>query len=259
MSSRISYYLSSIPTIFSQIKNWYQIPTLMLGKKSLILKLKNGTQLKVRNIMDVWIVKETCLDRDYEVNGTPILDDWTVIDIGSGIGEFAILTAAEHPNCQIFAYEPFPESFALLQENLQLNQTNNVHAFPIAVSSDSGKLTLATTGEAVQHTTTDSTVSGAASSFIEVEGISFETLFEANSISRCNFLKIDCEGCEFELLLKASAETLAKIDHICLEYHNGFTEFAHQALVDHLQGHGFQVKTTPNPVHQYLGFLYAYR
>ncbi len=204
-------------------------------------------------------MKETCLDRDYEVNGTPLKDGWTIIDIGSGIGEFAILTATELPNCQVFAYEPFPESFTLLQENLQLNQTNNVHAFQMGVSSHAEKLTLATIGAAVQHTTTASTISGTASSFLEVEGISFETLFEANGIDHCHFLKIDCEGCEFELLLKARADTLSKIDHICLEYHDNFTEFTHQALVTHLQEHNFQIKLTPNPVHHYLGFLYAYR
>jgi FkbM family methyltransferase len=182
-----------------------------------------------------------------------------VIDIGSGIGEFAIMTAGERPNCQIYAYEPFPESFALLQENLALNKTANVHAFQIAVGATSGQMTLATTGEAVQHTTTGSDVSGNATSFIDVQGLSFEELFEANGITRCHFLKIDCEGCEFELLFSASPATLAKIDHICMEYHNGFTEHTHTELAKHLEAHGFQTKVTPNPVHDFLGFMHAYR
>ncbi len=259
MSSKIGYYLSSIPTILGQVSNWVEIPTLLFSKKPIVLKLKNGRSFKVRNVMDVWIVKETCLDRDYEVNGVAIVDGWTVIDIGSGIGEFAIMTAAEHPACQVFAYEPFPESFALLQENLALNKTGNVHAFQIAVGATSGQMTLATTGEAVQHTTTGSDVSGNATSFIDVQGISFEELFETNGITRCNFLKIDCEGCEFELLFSASSATLAKIDHICMEYHNGFTDHTHTELAKHLEENGFQVKVTPNPVHDFLGFLYAYR
>ena len=259
MSSRITYYLSSIPTIFGQISNWFEIPALLFRKQPIVLKLKNGRFFKVRNVMDVWIVKETCLDRDYEVNGIAITDGWTVIDIGSGIGEFAIMTAKEHPNCQIYAYEPFPESYALLQDNLALNKADNVNAFQIAVGSTSGKMTLATTGEAVQHTTTGSDVSGNATSLIEVQGISFEELFEANNILCCDFLKLDCEGCEFELLLNASPTTLQKINHICMEYHNGFTEYSHTDLVTHLEENGFQVKVSPNPVHDFLGFMHAYR
>lgn len=259
MRSRITYYLTSIPTILGQINNWFEIPILLFRKKPIILKLKNGRSFKVRNLMDVWIVKESCLDRDYEVNGVAIVDGWTVIDIGSGIGEFAIMTAAEQPACQVYAYEPFPESFALLQENLALNKTKNVHAFQMAVGATSAQMRLATTGAAVQHTTTDSDLAGEATSFIAVESISFAELFATNHIAHCDFLKLDCEGCEFELLLSASPAILEKIDHICMEYHNGFTPHSHPELVTHLEAHGFQVKVTPNPVHSFLGFIYASR
>ena len=79
------------------------------------------------------------------------------------------------------------------------------------------------------------------------------------TLEQCDFLKIDCEGCEFATLFNASPETLHSIAHICLEYHNGFTEFSQVDLVDYLQRHEFQVQTTPNPIHSYLGFLHAYR
>ena len=258
MLSRITYYLSSIPTILGQIKNWYALPKL-LGQKPIIVHLHNGLQFTVRNLMDVWVLKETCLDRDYEVNGVQIEDGWHVIDIGAGLGDFSILTAYEHPNSQVYAFEPFPESFELLQTNKRLNGSQNIHTFQIAVSSKSKHMQLLTTGEAVQHTTTDSTVSGTASSMIEVEGLSLADVLKVNEIAHCHFLKLDCEGSEFDILLNATAETLQKFEHICLEYHDGFTEFSHGDLVAHLQKQGFTVSTTPNPVHNYLGFLYARR
>ncbi|MCZ7671519.1 MAG: hypothetical protein M5U34_32480 [Chloroflexi bacterium] len=59
MISRIVYYLSSLPTLIGQINNWYALPTLLLKKEGLIIRLKNGCQFKVRSLMDVWIVKET--------------------------------------------------------------------------------------------------------------------------------------------------------------------------------------------------------
>jgi FkbM family methyltransferase len=234
MIRRIKYYLSSIPTVLGQVENWYMLPLLLLRKQPVVIKLRNKCQFKVRNLMDVWIVKETCLDRDYESNSVQIKDGWTVVDIGAGIGEFAILVAKEHPSSQVYAYEPFPESFDLLEENLKLNVTRNVRAFQMAIGSRSGKMRLATTGEAVQHTTTHSTVSGSASSVIEVRGLSLDDLFRINGLAHCDFLKIDCEGCEFEILFNANPMTLKKISRICLEYHDGFTEFSHVDLVSYL-------------------------
>lgn len=232
---------------------------LLLRKQPVMIKLSNGCRFQVRSLMDVWIIKETCLDRDYESNSVQIKDGWTVVDIGAGIGEFAILVAKEHASSQIYAFEPFPESFVLLEENMSLNMVNNIRAFQTAVGSKSGQMMLAATGEAVQHTTTHSTVLGSATSEVRVEGLSLDDLFQVNGIAHCDFLKIDCEGCEFEILFNASQRTLKKIDHICLEYHDAFTEFSHVDLASYLRQNKFQVKVMPNPVHSYLGFLYAYR
>jgi FkbM family methyltransferase len=206
--------------------------------------------------MDVWIIKETCLDRDYESNATPIQDGWTIIDIGAGLGDFAISVAYEHPRCQIYAYEPFPESYRLLEENIVLNSTNNVVAAPIAIGAQSGKMTLFATGAAVQHSTTNTLGPAEA---ISIQGLCLDDVFEVNAIAVCDFMKMDCEGGEFDILFNASEATLKKIKNICLEYHNGVTKFSHTDLMDYLQNRGFQVKTVPNPVHSHLGFLYAYQ
>ncbi|MBN2003872.1 MAG: FkbM family methyltransferase [Anaerolineae bacterium] len=256
MIRRIGYYLSSVPTILGQIRNWYVCFGLLLNRQPVVIRLRNGCRFKVRSLMDVWVVKETCLDRDYEANAIPIRDGWTILDIGAGLGDFAISVAYEHPRCQVYAYEPFPESYRLLEENIGLNATNNVIAAPIAVGAKSGQMTLFATGAAVQHTTTS--VSGQAET-IAVQGLSLDDVFEENALTTCNFLKMDCEGGEFDILLNASETTLEKIGNICLEYHNGVSAISHQDLGDYLQQRGFQVKTVPNPVHSHLGLLYAYR
>jgi len=256
MIRRIGYYLSSTPTILGQIRNWYVCFGLLLNSNPVIIRLRNGCRFKVRSLMDVWVVKETCLDRDYEANATAIQDKWTVIDIGAGLGDFAISIAYEHPTCRVFAYEPFPESYTLLEENIALNGTRNVIAAPIAVGARSGQMALFATGEAVQHTTTQASGSAEA---ISVQGLCLDDVFALNALTTCDFLKMDCEGGEFDILFNTSAAILAKISNISLEYHNGVTRFSHRDLVDYLQQNGFQVKTIANPVHDHLGFLYAHR
>ena len=259
MLSRLKYYLSSIPTLLYHIKNWSAFIAIVAKARPTIVKLRNGQQVKVRSLMDIWIVKETCLDKDYEVNGVPIADGWQVVDIGAGLGDFVLSAANERPNCKIWAFEPFPESFELLQENIALNQIKNVQVVQTAVSSQSGPMKMFLTGAAVQHIASNeySPDSAGNAHEIEVQSQSINDLFSADGMTHCNFLKMDCEGGEFDILLNAKPETLAKIHHICLEYHDNATSFSHVDLEKFLKASGFNVRTTQNPVHHYLGFLYA--
>jgi FkbM family methyltransferase len=259
MFSRLQYYLTSIPTILGQVENWPAVFLLLLGKR-VVIRLRNGCRFRVRSVMDVWIIKETCLDRQYERNGTRIEDGWVVVDIGAGLGDFAILIARENPRSRVYAYEPFPESYNLFHENIVLNGVQNVYAFQAAVGARRETLKLVTKGEAVQYTTTKGGCSEKLGSpSLDVEGMTLDDVFETNGIERCDFLKMDCEGCEFDVLLGASSAALERISRICLEYHDGFTEYTLADLINHLERNGFQTRVTPNPVHSYLGFLYAYR
>ncbi len=255
MIRRIRYYVSSIPTLVKGIRNWQTLLLLILHP--VVIVLRAGYKFKVRSLMDVWVVKETCLDRDYERNCSQIEDGWVIVDVGAGLGDFAISVAKKHPHCQIYAFEPFPESFNLLRENLRLNGVSNVIASPAAIGAKSGHAFLATTGKAVQHTTTHPASSN--ENTVKVPMLSLRELFDSNNVEYCDLLKIDCEGCEFDALLNTPPEILTMVRRICLEYHDGFTQFSHVDLVDHLQQSGFRVKLASNPVHSYLGFLYAHR
>ncbi len=252
------YYLASVPTLLLGVKNWTAFPALAARRPTRVELRHPPVRFHVRGLMDVWIIKETCLDRDYETIGEELQDGWIVLDIGAGLGDFTIYAAKSRPHCEIYAYEPFPESYELLQENLKLNAVDNVRAFPYAISDgQSAQLTLALTGEAVQHRTTPAGAPVAAT--VAVPCLSLEQALAATSLSRVDFLKIDVEGAEFEILFGASDAALSVIRRVCLEYHDGVTPHAHAELVRFLQDKGYQVRTRPNPVHNLLGLLYAWR
>ncbi len=260
--SRWLYYFSSIPTLFRGIKNWRTMLRVFLGIRvpaPIILELANGLRFHVRTRMDIWVLKEACLDRQYQDASVPIKDGWNIIDIGAGLGDFALAAANAHPNAVVYAYEPFPESFALLQENLRLNQIENVRAFPLAVGAQSGSMQLrAVSAEAVQQTTI-----GAASTThaveIQVQSVTLDQVLADAKLPRCDYLKMDCEGAEYGIFFNTPAAVLEKIDNICLEYHDGVTTFSHADLVRFFELNGFQVTWTPNPAHRNLGLLYAAR
>lgn len=261
--SKWSYYLRSIPTLLQGVRNWYTTARLFLGMPAgdhTIVELKDGARFKVRSFMDVWILKETYLERDYERYGTTIRDTWTVIDIGAGLGDFAISIALQHPDCQIYAFEPFSESFRLLEENLALNQITNVRALPYAVGSTAGSMYLDTsTGVPVKFQATTAPSPTDDHQAKHVHALSLTEVFEELELSHCDFLKVDCEGCEFDIFMEASSETLERISHICLEYHEGISGHSYDELVTFFEKHGLRVKVHFNPVHRHLGFLYAHR
>jgi hypothetical protein len=73
----------------------------------------------------------------------------------------------------------------------------------------------------------------------------------------CDFLKMDCEGAEYDMLLHLNDATLARIRRICLEYHEGVTPYGRGDLERFFKDKGWQVRVSPSPVRRELGFLYA--
>jgi FkbM family methyltransferase len=276
--SAATYYARSIPKLLWHVSPRSKVAALFAGRKlsePLIIRLRgSGLQFRVRTAMDVWVIKETCLDRDYEgarnrVSSTEIAsasnrrdpismalqDNWTIIDIGAGLGDFTAYAAQRNPHGRVLAYEPFPESFALLQQNVALNRLGNVAAEPCAIAAQPGSLALNIgIGEAVQHSTTQ-----AGAKTIEVQAITLQQVFDEHELDRCDFLKMDIEGGEYAIWRGVDAELLKRVQRIALEYHDNTLAGKHDELVRLLQNNGFQVQVQPNPVHDYLGYLFAMR
>ena len=252
------YYLSSISTILLGMRPIGSILRLFLGlpvPRPLILRL-DGARFRVSTRMDVWILKESCLDRDYE-RGARIEPDWTVVDVGAGMGDFTVHAARLCPRGTVYAFEPLPESFARLEEHLRVNGIGNASAFPEAIASADGMLALYTvTGLSGQHRTAGDGTNRAGVP-IAVRAATLASTFERLGIARCDFLKIDCEGAEFEILLGLPDAALSRIARIALEYHDHVTEHSHEELVAFLEARGFRVRVHPSPAWRELGFLYA--
>ena len=226
-------------------------------RKPIEIQLDGGCRFRVRSRMDIWIVKETCLDRDYERGAVRVEDGWTVFDVGAGIGDFAVCIARELPRSRVHAFEPLPDSFALLGHNIRLNSLENVHAHSEAIAGRPGVLHIySPTATFGQHRTTER-AEDAGFAAIPVPAITLEQAFEQTGVSRCDFLKIDCEGAEYEILFAATSDTLAKIRHLALETHSGVGPHRPEDLAAFLESHGFRVRRRTNPAHRHLGFLFA--
>lgn len=259
-----NYYLQSIFKLGFGIKNWPTIFSLFLrsdqvGRHLLRLRRPHVT-LWVRGAMDVWAVKETFLDAFYTRYGVPVEDGWTVIDIGAGVGDFSILAAYGHPNAQVYALEPYPGSYDLLVENIALNTLPQVHAFPLAVWSRSGRLLLdLTRGEPLQIVSIEEERKEENVAHFTVGALTLENLLADQGIERVDLLKLDCEGAEYEILMAAPSKVLARVQRIILETHDLDDQRNHNHLIQFLESAGYRVNWYKNQVHADLGYLFATR
>ena len=246
------------------IREWFLVVRIFLGIASrgvYTIHLRNAdVEFLIRSPMDIWSIKETFIDRFYERYGTALEDGWRIIDIGAGIGEFTLFAAIEHPNSFVYAFEPFPQSFKLLQENVRLNNTVNVELFSEAIGAVTGSLTLDMTGsEPLQTRSVDYAESSLLNDRLIVQSLSLSDVFDQLSIDKCDLLKLDCEGAEYQILFNAPENVFTRVQRIIMEYHDNIEDYQHDELVAYLTNKGFNVRTYPNQVHAYLADLYAYR
>lgn len=121
-----------------------------------------------------------------KVYGESHLDDQTVIDIGASAGDSSIYFA--WLGAKVYAFEPDPNLFRLLLSNIKLNGFDNrIYAFNEKVSGGSGPGSL-------------------------------ENIITTNSLSNI-FLKIDCESCEYDIILNTRDFVFEYIKDIVLEFH----------------------------------------
>lgn len=61
----------------------------------------------------------------------------TVLDIGANVGYYTLLASdLAGPRGKVYAFEPEPVNYRILCENLKINGTENVAAFPKALSNE---------------------------------------------------------------------------------------------------------------------------
>lgn len=255
-----TYYAWSVLEIVGGVRNWPAMLGLLLRPKDVsphqVSLRKPPVRLAIRGAMDLWAVKETYLDEFYTRYSEPVQDGWTVVDIGAGVGDFAILVAYSHPYNRVIAYEPFPESFELLVRNLAQNNIANVMPRQEAVWNETGEISLdLSAGEPLQIASHADEEGGK----VRVPSVTLAEVLAQQELERIDLLKLDCEGAEYPILMSAPPETLRKVDRIIMEYHDLNEGQNYQVLGAFLVDSGYRVFWHPNQVHADIGYLFATR
>ncbi len=209
-------------------------------------KCRNGRKITVpQRLMQTY--KECFFDETY-FKGLPknILKSpiQTVVDIGANVGYFSLFIFNHSPDAKVFAYEPMAINFKLLSQYKNENELLDFTVVNKAVSnSGQGSITLNYDG--TDSFTTDASIfePDSKSDSIVVETTSLQNIINDNKLQKIDFLKLDCEGSEYDILYDAPNSVLDKISIVSIETHNGNAENENrEALISYLKKKGFVIK-----------------
>jgi FkbM family methyltransferase len=144
--------------------------------------------------------------------------DCNFIDVGANIGYFScILSKLAGPSGKVFAFEPEPQNFRLLERNIKGNQLTNVEAHSCAIGAMEGtaRLGLYKPANRGRHSLVDA--EGKSSIEVPVRRLDDVARESAPGAQSWSLVKIDVEGYE-GYVLDGAAEILARTEILVIEY-----------------------------------------
>jgi FkbM family methyltransferase len=139
----------------------------------------------------------------------------TVIDIGAAFGLYTITSSKRvGANGKVIAIEAHPDSFEMLNRNIKLNGLTNVTTLNYAVYSKESKVKIYSNYTIMSERIREEQVK---EKFVEVNADTLDSILQQNGIrqEQINWIKIDVEGAEFEVL-KGAHNTLSNSKDIAL-------------------------------------------
>lgn len=212
------------------------------------LELKKGVRFAVRkHKWDALVINELFVKKEYSVLERDFENPKTIIDVGAHIGAFSVYFANKFKTATIFCFEPSPDNFDLLKENVLLNclQERVVFSNKAVVGKKASEpLQLFVCKDNPACNSLDKNYALPNSKSVQVQGIPLKEVFQKNNLKELDILKLDCENLELEILQNSKQE-LKKTKAVILEYHDPKRLSEIKVF---LEGLGFVLELVPNSI-----------
>lgn len=229
----------------AETPQWAGVSAAYLGlshpRYPFLLRLRHEKPISIEELTDLKAFWQIYLRRVYRVDA----NDRHIVDLGANVGIFTLYAARYAPQAKILAVEPFPSSFHRLVEAVRgRGIEERVKCLNAAATGINGKRIMPDAPVPSQRRMLLPISSASSvSSGSQVAGKTLETILDENQLQRVDLLKIDIEGCEYEVFLSSSKNVLARVHRIAMEYHGDPPPpFSKQQLFDHLRSAGFTVE-----------------
>ncbi|MCB0596325.1 MAG: FkbM family methyltransferase [Lewinellaceae bacterium] len=219
----------------------------------------NGIQLSYRlQRRGLGVLREVFAARAY-ADYFPFYEEAVIVDVGAHFGYFSIFASLNAgPEATIISVEPSQHNYNILRRNIRDSKVENVYPIRAAIADTAGEadLYLSRPENHSLFREGDGPVETE-----KVRSITLDTLLQEQDLEEIDFLKLDCEGAEYPILLEAGSALLDRITTISLEFHDlKRQEYTGLALALHLKAYGFEIaKFTHSPTSRDRnhGFLIA--
>ncbi len=252
---QIIRYLDNWPMF---ILNYFRSKIGLLPRNS-VLKLRNGLEFSVYEnsaklypvFLEIfcWSVYDS--HPYFKIGSRDV-----VIDIGANVGFFTLKAARSAIQGRVYAFEPFSLHFDLLNQNVQRNAMSNVATFKEAVWEDRRQIDFFYSLDVEPDKTSLFDMGGDRKETVET--VTLEDVFRTHAIDVCDFLKMDCEGAEYNILFSTPDHILGQVRRIALEWHRLDEKHDPESLAHFLRAKGFTVIAPQEWTHS-VGYIFAYR
>lgn len=183
-------------------------------------------------------------DGEYLIIKAFVKEEDIVFDAGAHVGEWSAL-ALEHTKnkCKLYSFEPVPHFFEKLKNEVK----NNAHCCQIALGAGQFQTTMNyyyEESEGCSSLFDRKALSSIPVQKISIHVTSLDKFCDTYKIDRINFLKIDVEGAEWDVLQGADhLISNKKIDFIQFEYGGTFPDanITLYQIYSYLTTHGYSI------------------
>lgn len=220
------------------------------GKEVLFTTKPNRIRIRVPKRLFL-IFKEIFLSDVYEINSlkNELNENSIVMDIGANVGFFSFLVLSKVKVKKIFSFEPIPTNIQIFNQTISENELVKAHVqltqAAVTGSEQNGiELFLDGNNELTENASVFSGFESTHSTKVSVPSISFTKILKENNIEQVDFLKMDCEGSEFDIVYNTDSSLIKKVRKMIVEVHdvegdpkNNITDFN-----SYLQSIGFETR-----------------
>ncbi len=204
----------------------------------------------------VLIYNEIMVNQEYFQEGMSVLGARCVIDIGANVGIFTMAVKLKAPQATVYAFEPIPDTFQVLEQNVRLLGCSDIHLYNVAIGSRDkvektftffphmpGNSTAVPALKEDQKPAMDQLFGKELSDLLHqsetrvVQVRTLSSVIREQGITSVDFLKVDVEGSEVSVLEGIEQVHWPIFKQVAVETHN--TQLREQ-VSEILAEHGFE-------------------